>query len=52
MSSFLRAVWALADRHGWTDNALLHAVLDVLEQEPLEVQERILALLGSSAKGE
>ena len=46
MSSFFSTVWAVADERGWTDNTLLHALLDVLEQEPREVQERIVALLG------
>jgi hypothetical protein len=46
MSSFYRTAWAVADERGWTDNTLLHALMDVLEQEPREVQERIIALLG------
>jgi hypothetical protein len=46
MDSFFNAVWTVADERGWTDNALLHALVDVLEREPRDVRDRILALLG------
>lgn len=45
VNRFFSAAWGLADVHGWTDNALLHALIDALEREPHDVQDRILALL-------
>jgi hypothetical protein len=46
MDSFFNAVWTIADERGWTDNTLLHALVDVLEREPRDARDRILALLG------
>ena len=45
MDSFFNAVWTIADERGWTDNTLLHALIDVLEREPRDVRDRIVALL-------
>jgi hypothetical protein len=45
MDSFFNSAWTIADKCGWTDNTLLHALMDVLEREPRSVQERILAHL-------
>ena len=36
------ALWAIADERGWTDNALLHKLIDVLEAAPREQQEQII----------
>lgn len=36
------ALWAIADERGWTDNRLLHVLLDVLENVPREQQEQII----------
>lgn len=46
MDNFFNAVWTIADERGWTDNTLLHALVDVLEREPRDVRDRIVALLG------
>jgi len=45
MGSFFNSAWTIADERGWTDNTLLHALMDVLEREPRDVRERILAHL-------
>lgn len=45
MGSFFDSAWSIADKCGWTDNTLLHQLMDVLEREPCDVQERILAQL-------
>lgn len=42
---FFDKAWAIADARGWTDNTLLWALIDVLEQEPSEVRGRILLAL-------
>jgi hypothetical protein len=36
------ALWAIADKRGWTDNTLLHKLIDVLENVPREQQEQII----------
>jgi hypothetical protein len=45
MTDFSQKVWAVADANNWTDNALLHELLDVIECEPQEVQDRLVAAL-------
>lgn len=40
---FFDEAWAIADKNNWTDNRLLYVLLDVLETESREVQERVLA---------
>lgn len=37
------ALWAVADKHGWTDNTLLHKLIDVLENMSREQQEQIIS---------
>jgi hypothetical protein len=37
------ALWLIADERGWTDNALLHKLIDVLENLPREQQEQIIS---------
>ena len=37
------ALWAVADKRGWTDNALLHKLIDVLENVSREQQEQIIS---------
>ena len=36
------ALWAIADERGWTDNTLLHKLIDVLENVSREQQEQII----------
>lgn len=36
------ALWAVADERRWTDNCLLHKLIDVLEDMPREQQEQII----------
>jgi hypothetical protein len=48
--NFYEEAWAVADENNWTDNALLHALLEVLETESLECQERVLS--GLEREGE
>lgn len=36
------ALWAIADERGWTDNTLLHKLIDVLEDVSREQQEQII----------
>ena len=44
------ALWGVADERNWTDNRLLHVLLDVLENVPREQQEQIIS--GLERKGE
>ena len=37
------ALWAIADERGWTDNRLLHKLIDALENLPREQQEQIIS---------
>lgn len=47
------ALWAIADEadsgQGWTDNELLHRLINVLEDMPLEQQEQIIAAVKEQA---
>ncbi len=45
MGDFFTRAWAVADSRNWTDNRLLDELLDVLEREPREVQDRITKAL-------
>lgn len=47
---FFDEAWTIADKNGWTDNTLLHVLIEVLETEGREVQERVLA--GLDMRGE
>jgi hypothetical protein len=44
------ALWAVADKHGWTDNRLLYVLLDVLENMPREQQEQIITAVKEQAR--
>ena len=48
MMEMFAALWAVADERGWTDNTLLHKLIDVLENVSREQQEQIL----TAVKGE
>ena len=39
------ALWAIADEQGWTDNTLLHKLIEVLENVPREQQEQIITAI-------
>jgi hypothetical protein len=43
MMEMFDALWVVADERGWTDNTLLHKLIDVLENVSREQQEQILA---------
>jgi hypothetical protein len=44
------ALWGIADERGWTDNRLLHVLLDVLENVPREQQEQIITAVKEKAQ--
>ena len=50
MMDMFDALWAIADEQGWTDNALLHKLIDALEGMPREQQEHIITMLGRKTK--
>ena len=45
MMGMFDELWAIADERGWTDNALLHKLIDALEDMPREQQEHIITLI-------
>jgi hypothetical protein len=43
MMGMFDELWAIADERGWTDNTLLHKLIDVLENVSREQQEQIIS---------
>lgn len=42
------ALWDIADERGWTDNYLLHNLIEVLDNVPREQQEQIITAVKES----